>query len=428
MSLSLPDEVAGLPQYRTADGHARPVDDEVHADVLVETSDTAINAAAINADVADVQETLLQRKLAEAENAKLAGNDCFKRGQLLAKHTAGKQNLTQSCVHYTKALEILDKLDMKEEPAVIDLRASVFLNLAMVSLKFESWDTVINCCNEVLKMKSENSKALFRRALAHWGEGDMETAKADMELAASAAPKDKMIRSKLAELKKIVKAKGEQAVDEKSSQVVKGGETKGYHWGQTLPELHLYIALPEGVTSAKQVCCSIHRQSFSLKVKKGDGGEGAGVVDGMVTVKEAKWRYPVKADDCIWTLEESVGATSGSMHFHVHVQKEPKLPTEADDDVAPQAKFSEEEGGRYWDCVFEGDATIDIANLEQEQVLQQGMRNHHLDAFREVRAQTLSKLKSSAGCILLHAFHSMPSTSNDFHERALIFFGCFVPI
>jgi hypothetical protein len=317
--------------------NAQPETEEPAATTSLTTSST-IDTAALNADISEINANISLKKLAQAEQAKIDGNDAFKRGQMLVKHTAGKQNLTQACVHYTKALEILDSLDAKEQ-AVIDLRASVFLNLAMVSLKFESWDTVINCCKEVLKMKPGCPKALFRQSLAHWGEGDLEIAKECMEFAASAGPKDKMIRSKLAELKKILRAKGGQAVDEKEAQVLNGGETKGYHWSQTLMELHLYMALPKGVKRSKDICCTIRRQAFILEVVSGDeGGEG----DRMTTLKKAQWRYPVKVEECIWTLEESA-AGDGALQLHLHAQKELRVLTEEELGIEHEAKYTEEE-------------------------------------------------------------------------------------
>ena len=37
-------------------------------------------------------------RLTTARDAKLAGNDAFKRGTLMAKHTAGKESLKDACI------------------------------------------------------------------------------------------------------------------------------------------------------------------------------------------------------------------------------------------------------------------------------------------------------------------------------------------
>eukprot|EP00658_Telonema_sp_P-2_P070254 TRINITY_DN59824_c0_g2_i1.p1 TRINITY_DN59824_c0_g2~~TRINITY_DN59824_c0_g2_i1.p1 ORF type:complete len:330 (-),score=57.53 TRINITY_DN59824_c0_g2_i1:277-1266(-) len=78
---------------------------------------------------------------------------------------------------------------------------SLFLNLAMCSLKLHRWEDTIFMANLALSHDPKNVKALYRRSMARIGKdttADLEFAVEDLKKAGELAPDDPQIRSALA--------------------------------------------------------------------------------------------------------------------------------------------------------------------------------------------------------------------------------------
>ena len=78
--------------------------------------------------------------LAPLYKLKDEGNVAYRRGAMLAKHTAGEQILSEACCKYANALQALEGPLLEavsKTQDVADLQISLYLNLAMVSVKLE---------------------------------------------------------------------------------------------------------------------------------------------------------------------------------------------------------------------------------------------------------------------------------------------------
>ena len=69
---------------------------------------------------------------------KAKGNELYKEGLIFAKHTKGKNDITQACVHYAKALAELEEVFDASVDAHRELKRDILLNLAAGGLKLES--------------------------------------------------------------------------------------------------------------------------------------------------------------------------------------------------------------------------------------------------------------------------------------------------
>jgi len=73
-------------------------------------------------------------------------------------------------------------------------RIPLLLNAAACLLKLKRPKEAIEKCNEVLKVDSENTKALFRRGQGYQLQNNFEKARDDLVKAAKAAPQDRAVR------------------------------------------------------------------------------------------------------------------------------------------------------------------------------------------------------------------------------------------
>ena len=126
---------------------------------------------------------------------------------------------------------------------------------------------------------------------------------------------------------------GEEEEKEKSNKqkpnAGNGGQTDIYRWTQTLDEVTVYIAIPDGVT-AKQLDVKILPKKLQVGVK------------GQPKIIDGELHKKVKVDDCLWTLE-----TDSSKR-------------------TLQITFTKFEGQNWWNCVIEGDTEIDTQKVEPE--------------------------------------------------------------
>lgn len=83
------------------------------------------------------------------------------------------------------------------------LYVACWSNAAMAFLKEGEWAEAIKCCNKVLAVEGEeqNTKALYRRGVAHTNIGDFKDAKKDLMICYDADNSNKDVRKALATLK-----------------------------------------------------------------------------------------------------------------------------------------------------------------------------------------------------------------------------------
>jgi len=105
-----------------------------------------------------------------------------------------------------------------------------------------------------------------------------------------------------------------------------GGKTDKYTWTQTLSALEVFVDVPPGI-KAKQIVCDIGVESLKLGVK------------GQPCILEGKLHSKVKPDDCMWTLL---------------------------DNKMVQVTMEKLDGMKWWNCVMQGDATIDTKKIVPE--------------------------------------------------------------
>ena len=109
-----------------------------------------------------------------------------------------------------------------------------------------------------------------------------------------------------------------------------GGDTDNYHWEQTLAEITVNVAIPEGVTS-RQLTVDIQKQHLKVGVK------------GQPLIIDGPFVHTVKKSDCIWCIE-----------------------TDNDGKRFLQITLSKKDNQRWWNTVIEGDKYIDTGKVEPE--------------------------------------------------------------
>lgn len=85
-----------------------------------------------------------------------------------------------------------------------DLSLTLKLNYANACLKTKQYSNALQYCSTVLEEDSSNTKALYRRGMAHLGLSLVEEAKADFVLAVKAEPANREFRAKVDECKKLL--------------------------------------------------------------------------------------------------------------------------------------------------------------------------------------------------------------------------------
>mmetsp|Transcript_3803 Transcript_3803/g.5802 ORF Transcript_3803/g.5802 Transcript_3803/m.5802 type:complete len:205 (+) Transcript_3803:23-637(+) len=93
-------------------------------------------------------------------------------------------------------------LDIHREKA-LEVKVPVCLNLAAVRIHLENFDSAVHLCNEVLKDDPNNSKALYRKALALKALKEYEGALQAVSTAFNLCPKNSQIFNLRKELKRL---------------------------------------------------------------------------------------------------------------------------------------------------------------------------------------------------------------------------------
>jgi len=146
----------------------------------------------------------LEEKLAKAAECKEAGNAQFK-----AKDFKGAKS------EYDKALDFVDgtteECSEEQLETTKTLQVSCHLNGALMLQKLGEFEESIESCNQALALDEGNAKALFRRGTGEKNCGKLDEAKATLVAAAKADPKNKDIRTALAECKAAIQEEKKKA-------------------------------------------------------------------------------------------------------------------------------------------------------------------------------------------------------------------------
>ncbi|KAM9313048.1 peptidyl-prolyl cis-trans isomerase FKBP8-like [Gastrophryne carolinensis] len=106
---------------------------------------------------------------------------------------------------YSQALSILtpsnaEPLSSEEEEEIREHRIKCLNNLAATQLKLHHYDDVLNSCNAVLEMDTDNAKALYRKGKVLSERGKYEEAMTVLKKALKLEPTTKAIHSELSKL------------------------------------------------------------------------------------------------------------------------------------------------------------------------------------------------------------------------------------
>ncbi|CAM9090519.1 unnamed protein product [Ascophyllum nodosum] len=118
----------------------------------------------------------------------------------------------------------------------------------------------------------------------------------------------------------------EEDDDDAPPPVGNGGKTDTYVWTQTLQELSVSVAVPEGAKS-REVVCDITKSRLRVGIK------------GQPLLVDGEMYNKVKVDDSFWTLEDG-------KEISIALQKENQM--------------------EWWKCVVKGDQEINTSKVQPE--------------------------------------------------------------
>jgi len=153
------------------------------------------------------------------------------------------------------------------------------------------------------------------------------------EVKATPIPEQKPVPTEEKKEEKSENAEGkpeEKEKEEKRGLPGNGGSTDKYVWTQTLEELHIYIPVNPS-TKGKDLSITLGTTKCLVGLK------------GETPIIDGEWPEKIKADDSMWTLEES----KGEKLVHLAISKWTN-------------------NWHWWDCVIKGDPKIDTQKIEPE--------------------------------------------------------------
>ena len=366
----------------------------------------------------------VQDMLNDVAKEKQLGNLELMKGKLLVKHTAGKTILADACQHYIKALQILGDAESavkKDQHSAEysrwhDLSASIYLNLSLVGLLLDSFDTALRSAEQARHLLENGpvaepkrvAKALFRCAKARIGLQDLEKAEKDLVMVLNLSKKNKeakrvltFVRSELSNAKLEIasssvtsshakndaqdhESKSVENLPESStdldalslSELIERSKPSGmylgngghgpdgkYVFGQTLKAAHILIQVPAALR-ASNVSCKIRRTSCRVSIagamasttSGSECGNGAVLISGDIV-------NPVNVDESSWMLD-SPGI------LHVELIKESQI---------------------WWKSIFVGHPEINIQKCKAPQMLISDVPVNQKADFEKAMLQEVQK-------------------------------------
>eukprot|EP00929_Paragymnodinium_shiwhaense_P008486 TRINITY_DN112443_c0_g1_i1.p1 TRINITY_DN112443_c0_g1~~TRINITY_DN112443_c0_g1_i1.p1 ORF type:complete len:347 (-),score=84.67 TRINITY_DN112443_c0_g1_i1:66-1106(-) len=157
------------------------------------------------------QETGLQEAEGPSEDAAAQLEKAMATKEVGTEHYKAKR-FQEAKASWLQAMREMPKGENAQGLARLEL--SLHLNLAQVYLQLGTASDLVEAAahsSEVLKIEPENSKALYRRGLAHGGQGKNQAAAQDLQRAARIEPRNAEIRKKYEEYKQKVLNAEEEA-------------------------------------------------------------------------------------------------------------------------------------------------------------------------------------------------------------------------
>ncbi|XP_043515061.1 peptidyl-prolyl cis-trans isomerase D-like isoform X1 [Frieseomelitta varia] len=121
-----------------------------------------------------------------------------------------RKNYVDAGRKYKKALRyykwMIRTVDVSESSneSMLNIKATLLLNLAAVKLKQKSYREALKLCSEVLQIDKKNSKALFRRSQAYMGLNEYDLGLADLKQASLKSPNNKDILLEIDKVKRVI--------------------------------------------------------------------------------------------------------------------------------------------------------------------------------------------------------------------------------
>merc|ERR1712070_693910 len=145
----------------------------------------------------EAEKAKAEREVLGEDEDKDKGNELFKGG-----------NLRPAAARYVKALTHCAKffdLGPEDEEEVVGVKLSLYLNLAMCYIKLENLDAALKQCEEALKLKPDNAKALYRRASVYENKKMYEEALVDAKKALTIQPEDALLQKYVVRVETILR-------------------------------------------------------------------------------------------------------------------------------------------------------------------------------------------------------------------------------
>ena len=301
------------------------------------------------------------------------GNACYKKSRLFEKHTAGRNALLDAGKYYAQALQLLlleeeaeagsdrpstsmssdgaaEAATPPRAPSTPEREAalvSIYLNLSLVGLKLESWDTALRSADAVRALRPRHVKATYRRGQALLGLGKVADARACMVEVLEIQPTSAVARRAVRDID--VRIQKERDASELARATAKGRQRRQreaaalkalkaatptpradepsgsvrMQWTQTKTDAILRIFVPrafidDAAASAApnaNVHCTITRTSITVML-------------GGVSVVEGELYGPVIVDESTWTVD-TAAPTSSSVAAIVEISLVKELRTGA---------------------------------------------------------------------------------------------------
>lgn len=137
-----------------------------------------------------------QQKYELALSHKSKGNILYKTSHVEASHRFGKalKILCSIPIEVEDTPEIIDTIKVKD---IIALKGVLYNNLASCYFKNNNYTSVIQLCNKVLEIDSDNVKALYKKGVSHAGEREFEKAKECLQKVVQLEPANNVAAEKL---------------------------------------------------------------------------------------------------------------------------------------------------------------------------------------------------------------------------------------
>jgi len=126
------------------------------------------------------------------------GNHKFRQG----KYKEALEMYMQGCVGF----ELYQATNAQDQKLLDEVHVAVRKNVAAAAIKTRDWTVCLQSCDTVLGICPEDTKSLYRRALANWHLGEVEAATTDLESILRRPVSDYSALAESSEVKKLARS------------------------------------------------------------------------------------------------------------------------------------------------------------------------------------------------------------------------------